>query len=371
MRIQDRKFYLPVAFALTAAGVLVSLVGCDHSAGQSPAQNSPTDEPKDPAVRYVKVVQQTLPETLDLAAKVQADPSKVVRIFPPASGRVVAIEVKPGDHVRRGQTLAILNSSDVGSARSDYAKASIEADRAARAMDRQKLLFEHGAAAEKDYIDARAQSEAARAELARAQQRLELLNVSPSARTDRVPLVAPANGVVLDLSAAAGEFSKSLESANPLITLADLDTVWIVGDVYEKDVAKVSRGRAVTVTLQAYSGEHWGGRIDSVSGALDPTTRTLKVRIVLPNPGQRLKPEMFGTIHVNTGLRRALIVPASAIIREGDATTVFVNSGGKPEQRTVIVGQSADGNVEILSGLRAGEEVAAQGSELLKGAPAE
>ena len=130
--MQDRKFYLPVAFALTAAGVLVSL-GCDHSAGQSPAQNSPTDEPKDPAVRYVKVVQQTLPETLDLAAKVQADPSKVVRIFPPASGRVVAIEVKPGDHVRRGQTLAILNSSDVGSARSDYAKASIEADRAARA----------------------------------------------------------------------------------------------------------------------------------------------------------------------------------------------------------------------------------------------
>jgi cobalt-zinc-cadmium efflux system membrane fusion protein len=370
MKIRDRKF-LPVAFVLTAAGVFVSLAGCDHSAGQSRAHSSFSEEPKDPAVRYVKVIQQTLPETLDLAARVQADPTKVVRIFPPASGRVAAIEVRPGDHVRRGQTLAILDSSDVAGARSEYAKASIEADRAARAMDRQKLLFEHGAAAEKDYIDARAQSEAASAELARTRQRLELLNVNPSASTDRVPLVAPATGVVLDVSAAAGEFSKSLESANPLITLADFDTVWIVGDVYEKDVAKVGRGRPVTVVLQAYPGEHWAGRIDSVSGALDPTTRTLKVRIVLPNPGQRLKPEMFGTIHVNSGLRRALIVPASAIIREGDATTVFVNSGGKPEQRTVTVGQSADGNIEILSGLRAGEEVASQGSELLKGAPSD
>src|SRR5262249_45835959 len=161
---------------------------------------------KESPVRYVKVVEQTLPETLDLAARVQADPTKVVRIFPPASGRVVAVEVKPGDHVRRGQTGAIFNSSDIASARPDHAKANIEADRAARAMERQKLLFEHGASAEKDYIDARAQSDAARAELARTRQRLELLNVNPSANSDHIPLVTPASGVVLDVSAAAGEF---------------------------------------------------------------------------------------------------------------------------------------------------------------------
>src|SRR5260221_1924288 len=131
-------------------------------------------------------------------------PTKVVRIFPPASGRVMAIDVKPGDHVRRGQPVAIVNSSDDASARSDYAKASIEAERATRAMERQKLLFEHGAAAEKDYIDARAQAEAARAELARARQRLELLNVNPSARTYRLLLIAPPAGAVLDDRPAAG-----------------------------------------------------------------------------------------------------------------------------------------------------------------------
>jgi cobalt-zinc-cadmium efflux system membrane fusion protein len=364
-----QRIRLHGALISVTLGALVSLAGCGRPEGQDSAKASTKSQPGDDPVRYVRVVQQSIPETLDLGAKVQADPTKVVRIFPPASGRVVAIEVKPGDYVRRGQTVAVLNSSDVASARSDYAKANIEAERATRAMERQKLLFEHGAAAEKDYIDTRAQAEAARAELARARQRLELLSVDPSTNTDDVRLVAPAQGLVLDVSAAAGEFSKSLESANPLITVADLSTVWIVGDVYEKDVAKLDRGKQVSITLQAYPDKQWSGRIDSISGALDPTTRTLKVRVSLLNPDLRLKPEMFGTIHVKTGTHQALVVPAAAIIREGNATTAFVNNGGKPEQRTITTGQTIDGNVEITGGLRAGDEVAAEGAELLKGGP--
>jgi cobalt-zinc-cadmium efflux system membrane fusion protein len=364
-----RHLFLPDALIVALGGVLL-LVGCTQPQ-QDSAQTPPNNQPAGAPVHYVKVAQQTVPEMLDLAAKVQADPTKVVRIFPPASGRVVAIEVKPGDHVRRGQTVASLRSSDVASAQSDFAKANIEAGRATRAMERQKVLFEHGAAAEKDYIDARAQADAARAELTRAKQRLELLNVSLSVTTDRVTLTSPASGVVLDVSAAPGEFSKSLESANPLITIADLSTVWIIGDVYERDVAKVGRGKPVTVTLQAYPGQQWTGHIDSLSGALDPTTRTLKVRVALPNPDQRLKPEMFADIHVKAGTHQALVVPAAAIIREGNAATVFVKNVGKPEQRTVTVGQTIDGSVEILSGLHAGDEVAADGAELLKGGPSE
>lgn len=364
-----RTFFLYEAVAIAALALLLALTGCSDS-GQAANQPVKDQQGGDP-VRYVKVVRQPIPDTLELAAKAQADPTKVVHIFPPASGRVMAIEVKPGDHVRRGQTVAILNSSDVASARSDYAKANIEADRATRALDRQKLLFEHGAAAEKDFIDARAQADSARAELDRARQRLELLNVNPSGGTDRVSLVAPASGVVLDVSAAAGEFSKSLESANALITIADLSTIWIVGDVYEKDVAKLDRGKQVTVTLQAYPERQWSGRIESISGALDPTTRTLKVRVMLPNSDQRLKPEMFGAIHVKAGTHQALLVPAAAILHDANTTSVFVNNGGKPEQRTVTVGQTVDGNVEVVSGLREGEEVAADGAELLKGGASE
>ena len=365
----DPRIHLFNAFAL-AFGMSLGLTGCDHSS-QDQAKVRANDQPADGPVRYVKVVQQTLPEILDLAAKVQADPTKVVRIFPPASGRVLSIGVKPGDHVGRGQPVATLSSADVASAQSDFAKAKIESDRATRAMERQKVLFDRGAAAEKDYLDARAQADSARAELARAKQRLDMLSVSPSATTDRITLVSPDSGVVLDVSAAPGEFSKSLESANPLITIADLNTVWIIGDVFEKDVAKVGRGKPVTVTLQAYPGQQWTGRIDSLSGALDPTTRSLKVRVALPNRDKRLKPEMFAVIHVEAGARQALVAPADAIIREGNATIAFVRSAGKPEQRIVTVGKTVDGNVEVLSGLRAGDEVAADGAELLQGGPPE
>src|SRR6266567_2867042 len=359
-----QQIYLPEAFAL-ALGVSLLLAGCNQP-GQNSLVTPANDQPGDAPVRYIEVGQQTIFETLELAAQVQPDPTKLVRIFPPVSGRVVAIEVKPGDFVRRGQTVAILSSSDVASFRSDFTKANIEVERATRAVERQKVLFEHGASAEKDYIDARAQADSARAELVRATQRLELLNISPSATTDRIALVSTSNGVVLDVSAAPGEFSKSLESANPLITVADLNSVWIVGDVYEKDVAKVGGGEQVTVTLQAYPGQRWSARIDSLSGALDPTTRTLKVRVALPNPEQRLKPGMFGAIHVNTSAHQALVVPAAAIIREGNTTTVFLNNAGKPVQRTVTIGQTVDGNVEVLSGLRVGEKVAVDGAELLK-----
>ena len=364
----SKLFPYGLVFALT--GVLLCLAGCDNSRSKETAGTAPQHQPLENPVRYVKVTQQIVAETLDLPAKVQPDPTKVVRIFPPASGRVTSIDVKPGDRVRRGQAVATLSSSDVATAQSDFAKAKIEAERAARAMERQKILFEHGAAAEKDYLDSRAQADSARAELARARQRLELLNVSPDT-TDQVSLISPAGGVVLDVSAAPGEFSRSLDSASPLITVADINIVWMVGDVYEKDLARVARGKQVTVTLQAYAGQQWSGRIDSLSGALDPTTRTLKVRVALNNPDERLKPEMFGTIHVQAGTHEALVVPAAAIIREGDTTTVFVKNGSKPEQRTVTVGQAMDGTVEILSGLRAGEEVAAQGAELLKGGPTE
>lgn len=355
---------------IVVTGAIAPLAACGRSAKEG-IKASSKDEFAGSPVHYVKVERQMIPDTLDLAAKVQADPTKVVRIFPPTAGRVVSIAVKPGDSVRHGQVLAVLSSSDVASARADFAKAKIEASRASRAEDREKNLFEHGAIAEKDYEDAQAQADSARAELQRAQQRLDLLNVSYSADTDRVTLTAPIDGVVLDVSAAPGEFSKSLESANPLITVADLDVIWVVGELYEKDAARLSTGKAVTVTLQAYEGQQWAGRIDSVSGALDPTTRTLKVRVSLPNSKRILKPEMFAVIHVRVGTHPSLVVPAAAIIREGGAATAFVNDAGKTEQRTVTIGQAVNGKVEVLSGLRAGEEVVSDGAELLKGGPAE
>ena len=355
---------------LTLLVAVLLLVGCGRSekdsAGPEPQSAQPSSAP---AVRHVAVERRLVHDVLDLPARVQPDPTKLVRIYPPTSGRVVSVSVKPGARVRRGEILAVLQSGDVGTARADFTKAQIEANRATRAMQRIKSLYEHGAAAEKDYIEAQATADSAHAELERASQRLSLLNLAAHANSDRVGLAAPTDGVVLEVSAAPGEFSKSLESSNPILTIADLTTVWVVADLYEKDVAKVRPRSSVTVTLQAYPGRAWNGSIASISDALDPVTRTLKIRVVLANASRELKPEMFGTVHLETGAHVALVVPATALIREGDKTTVFVEKEGKPEQRNVTLGATVGSEVEVLSGLQAVEQIATEGAELLKGGP--
>lgn len=347
----------------------LSLCACNRR-DQTSAVTTQSLRAEEP-VRYLTVSEQPIEDRLELGAKVQPDPTKVFRIFSPASGRLIEVDVKPGDTVNRGQKLALIDSSDAGSARSDFAKATIEAERASRAADREKVLLEHGAVPEKDYLDAKAVSDSASAELARAQQRLEMLGLNPAASADRVPLSSPARGVVLTVNGAPGEFSKSLDNADPLITLADLSTVWIVGDVYEKDIARVQPGKQVTITFDAYPGQQWSGRIDSLSGALDPATRTLKVRVALANAGQKLKPEMFATIRADIAKHNAIVVPASAVIHQGQTTTVFVSSNGQPEQRTVTTGRPIDGMIEITSGLQVGQQIAVQGAELLTGGPSQ
>ena len=341
-------------------------VGVSSCRRESTSAAAATAQPLNP-VEFIPVSEQPIADQLLLTAKVQADPARSFRIFAPASGRVLNIQVKPGDAVVRGQTLANIESADAGSAQSDLAKAAIEAERAQRAADREKVLLDHGAVAEKDYVDAKAAAESAQAELARAQRHLEVLGINPQAATDRISLVSPSRGVVLAVSAAAGEFAKSLDNADPLMTIADLSSVWVVGDVFEKDIAKVQPGTRVTLSVDAFPGRTWTGRIDSVSGALDPGTRTLKVRVTLANPGEKLKPEMFAAIHVDTGTHSAIVVPASAVIHEGQNTVVFVDDNGKPEPRNVTTGQALDGKIEIASGLAKGQRVAVNGAELLTG----
>ena len=350
---------------LLGFSTLFCLTGCHHEPTPVAAN---ADQPSTGSpVQYVAVTEQPIEDQLDLSAKVQADPSRSFRVFPPASGRVLDVKVKPGDTVSKGEVLATIESADAGSAQSDLVKAEIEATRAQREADREKVLMDHGAVAEKDYIDAKAAADSAQAELARAKQHLQALGMSAQTTADHISLASPSHGVVLTVGAAAGEFSKSLDNADPLITIADLSMVWIVGDVFEKDIAKVQPGTRVTVSVDAFPDQQWTGRIDSVSGALDPVTRTLKVRVALQNSGNKLKPEMFAAIHVDVGRHSALVVPASAVIHEGQNTVLFVDNQGKPEQKNVTTGQAVDGKVEITSGAEEGERVAVNGAELLTG----
>lgn len=352
--------------AVWLLGVCAGLTACRHESPTNvPVNGGP--QPHESAVSYVAVSEQLIADHLELTAKVQTDPARMFRIFPPASGRVLAIKVKPGDTVKRGEVMATIDSADAASAQSDLTKAQIEAERADRASVREKVLLDHGAVAEKDYIDAKAAADSAKADLERAKRHLDVLGVSAGSTSQGIPLLSPSRGVVLTVGASQGELSKSLDNADPLITIADLSTVWVVGDLFEKDIAKVQPGTKVNVTVDAFPGQQWSGKISSVSGTLDPVTRTMKVRVALNNTGEKLKPEMFGTIHVDVGTHKAIVVPTSAVIHEGQNAVVYVELDGKPEQHNVNLGQAMDGTVEIQSGLQPGQRVAVNGAELLTG----
>ena len=345
---------------------LFGLTACRDKSGAAaasqPAQN------QTPVVQTQAVQQQLVPDSLELAAKVQPDPASVVRVFPPAGGRVVQVKVRPGDNVRAGQVIAELQSSDVAQARTDYQKALAEYDRASRILVRSQSLYEHKAIAEKDLQDAQINAQETNADLERTKEHLHVLGVPLDGSYDTLSVVTPRSGVVLDLGAAPGEFSKALDAPAPVATIADLSTVWVVGDVYEKDLATVHLGSPVDVTVAAYPGQTFRGKLNALSGNIDPNTRTLKVRVDIANPKQLLKPEMFATIRVTRADRPVIVLPTTAVIREGDQSSVYVEqSPGKFEKRSVQLARSSGTQVEIASGLKPGEHVAVQGAALLRG----
>ncbi|HYL20367.1 MAG TPA: efflux RND transporter periplasmic adaptor subunit [Gemmatimonadales bacterium] len=304
----------------------------------------------------------------EVTGRIAADPTRVVRVYPPVSGRLVAVDVRPADYVEQGQVLAVLASSDVAAARAAYRQAQADAQVKQQALERSRLLFEHQVIALRDYQQAQADAAMAAAALQGALQRLDLLSVDTASSSDELVITAPRAGVVTDLGAAPGEYSKSLDNSAPLCTIADLATVWAVGDVYERDLASVRVGDSADVVSNAYPDEHRRGRIAAISSTVDTTTRTLKVRVVLANPGFRLKPDMFATIRVVRALRRAIVVPQAAVVREGTAAYVFVETAPNHfRRRAVTLGRDTDrSQVEVTSGLAPGESLVTRGAELLR-----
>jgi len=345
--------------------ITASLAGCKQDQPQK------ADQPANVGVETAVVHPQQHTDYLEVPAHVTPDPSHVVRIFPPLSGRIFGLRVLPGQEVQKGQEVAILQSSDIAQARADFEKAKIEVIRADRALQRGKLLLQHEVLSQGDYYELEATDQVAHSELERTRQRIHELGFSEDGVSDEVPIRAPISGVVLDIGTATGELQRSLDNATSIATIANLDTVWIVGDVFERDLATLQSGRSVEVLVPAYPGLRLTGRIANVSDALDPNTHTLKLRIVLNNPDHKLKADMFATVRVAQGARNVFILPATAVLHEGDKTYVFlVDASGKYIQRAVTVGRSFDTggvkNVEVLSGLSDGDKVVTVGGALLR-----
>lgn len=332
-----------------------------------------THEADLPAANISTVVARTstLNDSLTVPAHIEANPTQTVHIFPPLSGRIVEMKIVPGQEVRKGQMVALLQSGDVASARADFEKAKTESDRAARALDRGKILMDHEVLSQAAYLELQATGASDKADLERTRQRLHELGFSENSTSDVAPITSPICGTVIDIGTANGELQKSVDNATTgIATIANLDSVWVEGEVFERDIALLKKSEHVDVTVQAYPGQVFHGTVANVGDAFDPTTHTLRARVVLQNPGHMLKPAMFASLQIARPTSSVVLVPQTAVIHDGENTAVYVKGAdGKFASRGVKAGATHGSDVEILSGLQGGETVVRAGASFLR-APA-
>lgn len=336
--------------------------GCHHS---GPAPETPT--PKQQVIQTTEVQSRQMASQLVLPARVSAIPTQMVHIYPLISGRVLSLRILPGQQVRKGEQIGSMQSSDAAQARADFEKAKIEAARADLQLDRAKELLAHEVMAQRDYDDLKALDDSDHAELNRARQALKMLGFSENSTSDIVPIVAPISGQVLDVGTGAGELQRSLDNATPIATIADINSVWVVGDLYPRDQASVRVGQPASIAINGYPGLVLHGVVQNISDTVDPVTLTLKVRVVLPNPGYRLKPDMFASMALTTTTRNAIVVPATSVIRNGNQAFVFVETApGKYDRRNVVLGSTQADSDEVTQGLSDGDKVVTAGAEFLR-----
>jgi membrane fusion protein, heavy metal efflux system len=330
-------------------------------------------------------------ETFQLTGVVGPNQTRLAHIRPLSRGRIQKTFVRTGDRVRAGQPLVAYDNIELGELVSEYLsakatlnKANAEADVSERFVERAQRLVELGAVAKAEHERRAAEYKSALASIDVQKARIEMVgqklrrfgwtdaeieklnaHMDKGGDAPNTILRSPFDGVVIKAEAAEGE---AVDTQSDLLTLADLSTVWVQGDVYEKDIASIRHGHAVKVMANAYPDRIFNGRLTYLGDMLDPQTRTAKVRCEVANPGGLLKLEMMATIQVLTGARRkALMVPTAAVQQVEEEPTVFVKIEETGfEKRKVEIGANSDRWVEVRNGLKEGEKVVTRGAFMLK-----
>jgi len=304
--------------------------------------------------------------SLVLPAVVEADPAHLIKVLPPLSGRVIQLKVQLGERVTAGQPLVVLDSPDLAAAYADYDRAKVLLALALKTRDRLRALAKIGGAAEKDLQQAESDYATAEAEFRRSEARLKQIGVDAdtTAKSRTVTVLAPMAGSIIDLQVAPGAYWN--DPTAPLMTVADLKTIWVTASVPEADMALVAKDEEVDVAFPAYPGETLHGRVLFVSDVVDSDTRRTKVRIAFPNEGTRLRPGMFANVTFHAPTQRVPVVPTSALVLKDNLSQVFVETAPWTfEARTVDLGFQQGDQVVLKSGVNEGERVVVRGGVLL------
>jgi membrane fusion protein, heavy metal efflux system len=372
-------------FALTLVCLILSACG---SGEQPAASNAATTTPprvgsaveSHPRVETALVELGSGAHDLSLVGKVAYGEDHYSRVSSPLQGRVLEVRAHLGAHVQAGNVLLVLDSPEIAQAYSEYAKEDSELRYATRAHELAKDLYENKALALKDLKQAENELIKARAEFRRAKERLLSLRVpaqeleKPLERqkiTSRFELKSPLTGIIVERNVTPGQ-SIGGESGQVLFTVADLDMLQVVADVYERDLAYlalIKEGQLAKVSVEAYPDVSFPATVATIGDVVDPTSRTIKLHALVNNKDHRLKPEMFARLHIEVGESMPLLtIPREAVLEEDGKQFVYVVEGSDQYvKRQVKVGTISSDQVRVLEGLTSGQRIVTKGAVLIKG----
>ena len=324
---------------------------------------------------------QGLPALLSTTGQVDFNQDRVAHVSPRIPGRVHEVRASLGQRVKQGEVLVSLDSIELGRAKADYLRAKARVQLTRENFDREERLFADRISSQQEMLSAKAAFIETEAEMRSAEETLHLYGLTDdevasvtyeNPGRSLVGIRAPLSGKIVEKHVTVGEL---VTPERNLFSLADLSEVWVWIDVYERDLPQVHLDDGVDVRVDAFREEVFSGTVSYLSDRVDLDTRRVRARIDVANPGERLRPGMFAQVELSdphaagseAASRPALVVPASAIQRDGDVTILFISLGGRRYQRhTVEIGRRTGDLVEVTSGLEAGEEVVSAGAFFLK-----
>ena len=371
--------------ALELSSVLLVAALSVHCAKKSPDPKA--EAPKGPprvsltaaavssaGIRVETVGLKAIDEILSLSGTLSYDENKVSRVAPRVGGHVVRILADFGEPVRAGQPLAEIDSPELGEALALWRKARSVYSVRQQDVERAKKLLSGKAISQGEFLSREGEFRIAKAEFDNADSRLHLLGLSHADSaaltsrdevSSRFPLRSPIAGRVVDRQINPGEV---VETGKILFTVGDIENLWLLAQLYEKDLSRVRVGQDVEVSTDAFPNQNFKGTIDYVGDQVDTGTRTVRVRSVIRNPVRKLKPGMFVEARISVASQEPVIAVSQGAIQDIDKTsTVFVEvSANVFEPRSVEIGRSGNTAVEVKKGLRSGERVVSEGSLALK-----
>ncbi len=299
---------------------------------------------------------QIVKNSISLSGKIEANEDKWIKVYPVVGGVIEEMKVQLGDYVTKGQTLAIVRSSEIADFQSQLSTAQAGVRMANKTLLSTRELFKSGLTTEKDVVNAETDSGKAAADLKRMEQTTSIYGV----KTNATQIIrAPVSGYVIEKNV-TDKMQYKLDATQPFFIIANLEEVWVMASVFESDIAKIKTGYDAEVNVIAYKDKIFTGKVDRIFSILDPQSRVMKVRVKVPNKDNLLKPEMFAqiTIKYKDNTNQLPAIPSQAIIFDKNRNYVMVYKDKcNIETREIEIFEVAGNITYIKSGLKEGEKI--------------